>query len=131
MRAAPLDLSEVAKPPSNPGFAQFHRPIYPQMRHTDQEALRVILLNQPAADFRVFLLPDRKPLTKHQALNLLDRGTYVYKTDKAATRVKWLQDIETAPEISTIPNRPKRFAWLKCYLTTEAPVLQPGMDWAK
>ena len=102
------------------------------MLNTDQDALRRILLQQPAADFRAFLLPTREPLTKHRALQLLDSGTFVFKTDKRRTRVKWLQAIETAPEYPTLPPVPVRIAiWQRCYRTVFAPVLQPGIEWGR
>lgn len=99
------------------------------MRQTDQAALRRILLQQSAADFRAFLLPSREALTKHQALGLLDSSHYVFKTDRSGSRVRWMQAIETAPEMPGIPARIAR--WMRCYRTCEAPVLGPSAEYAR
>lgn len=102
------------------------------MLNTDQGALRRILLQQSAKDFRALLLPSREPLTKYRALSLVSTGTYVYKTDKAQTRVKWIQALDTAPELAHLPPRPVfNLPWQGCYRTCFAPSIPVSENWAR
>jgi hypothetical protein len=100
------------------------------MLQTDQYALRRILLQQSAVDFRVFTLPSREPLSKHRALQLLESGkTFVFKTNKSGTAVKWIQAIDTAPEYPTLPPPPNWTAKFEyCYRTQFAALfpVSPG-----
>ena len=102
------------------------------MIQTDQNALRRILLQQSAEDFRVFALPSREPLTKHKALALIETKAFVFKTNKAGTVVKWLQAIDTAPEALDLPAIPSRIArWIKCWRTSEAVLFYPSADYGR
>jgi hypothetical protein len=84
---------------------------------SDQELLKQLLLRPTHPLVGILEGPMRRKVTAKVALLMLKSGTYEWCGSTRRVRKMWL--LNTAR------------AWVPCYRTTEAPTIQPSIDWLR